>query len=221
MDPQYFAVVIKALLVHCAKWNGKAELLKSICGPPEGPRSAERTENVSRFLGFGIPDASKVLDCASRQATLVGYGSVGVDAAQAYRIPLPACLERVTQPRSLTVTIAWFSPIKPGHQKYRSIRLEADSMHPPIEALGVKRAGHQPSDNVVKRGSVFHERYEGESAIPFIDDGHLSLRVWCKEDAGLASNEHIRYGIAVTIEAENDLPVYAEVQTRLRIQPRI
>ncbi|MGH9694519.1 MAG: hypothetical protein ACRD5Z_10280, partial [Bryobacteraceae bacterium] len=68
-------------------------------------------------------------------------------------------------------------------------------------------------------GSVFHERHEGKSAVPFIDDGHLSLRVWCKEDAGLISEEAIRYGVAVTIEAGTELPVYDEIQTRLRIRP--
>jgi hypothetical protein len=219
MDPQYFAVVLKALLVHSAKWNGNEELLKEICGPFEGHRHPERAENVSRFLGFGVPHIIEVLECASNRATLVGYGSILPETAQKFRIPLPACLERVTEPRSLTVTVAWLSPIKPGHQKYRSIKLEADSIDPSIQALGVKRGKSQPSDNVVKRGSVFHERHEGKSAVPFIDDGHLSLRVWCKEDAGLSSQETIRYGVAVTIEAGTELPVYDQIQTRLRIRP--
>jgi hypothetical protein len=220
MDPQYFAVILKALLVHSARWNGNGDLLKTICGPFESHRHPERAENVTRFLGFGVPNILEVLECASNRATLVGYGSIQPETAQRFRIPLPACLERVTEPRSLAVTVAWFSPIKPGHQKYRSIRLEADSMDPSIQAFGVKRGKSQPSDIVVKRGSVFHERHEGKSAVPFIDDGHLSLRVWCKEDAGLLSDEPIRYGISVTIEAGTELPVYDEIQTRLRIRPQ-
>jgi hypothetical protein len=56
--------------------------------------------------------------------------------------------------------------------------------------------------------SVFHECFYGTSAVPFIEDGHLSLQVWCKEDAGASEDDLVRYGIAVTIEAEIALPVY-------------
>jgi hypothetical protein len=87
--------------------------------------------------------------------------------------------------------------------------------------LGVERKkSRQPADPSVKRGSVFHERLEGTSAVPFIDDGHLALRVWCKEDAGLVGNGLVRYGIAVTIEAATPIPVYDEIEQRLRIRPQ-
>jgi hypothetical protein len=220
IDPQFYAVVVKALLVHSARWNGNDELLKEICGPEDRQRHIERAENSCRFIGFGVPDISEVLECAQNRATLVGFGMERPDTAHNFRIPLPACLERVTEPRSLTVTVAWFSPIKPSHQSYRCVRLEAAPLHPAIQVLGVNRRKSQPADQTVKRGSVFHEHFEGELAVPFIDDGHLSLRVWCKEDAGLAGNEEVRYGIAVTIESEAALPVYNEIQQRLLIRPR-
>jgi len=220
MDPEFYAVVVKCLLVHSAKWNGNHELLKEICGPADRRRHVERAENSCRFIGFGVPDVTKALECAENRATLVGYGTIQADTAQRYRIPLPGCLERVTDPRSLTVTLAWFSPIKSGHQSYRSIRLEASPQHPPVQVLGVERLKGQPADLSVKRGTLFHEHYYGESAVPFIEDGHLSLQVWCKEDAG-GEDGPVRYGIAVTIEAATALPVYDEVQTRLRIRPRL
>jgi hypothetical protein len=220
MDPQYYAIVVKALLVHSARWNGNDELLKEICGPEDKRRYVERGENSSRFIGFGVPDISRVLECATNRATLVGFGTIPPESAQSFRIPLPASLERVTDPRSLTVTVAWFSPIKPGHQIYRCVRFEAEPMHPPIQVLGVERARSQPADQSVKRGSVFHEHFEGESAVPFIDDGHVSLRLVCKEDAGLADQTPIRYGMAVSIETETPLPIYDEIQQQLRIRPR-
>jgi hypothetical protein len=115
--------------------------------------------------------------------------------------------------------VAWFSPVKSGHQSYRCARLEAAPINAPLEALGVERLKTQPADATVKRGTIFHEYFYGSSAIPFIDDGHLALRVWCKEDAG--GVEHpIRYGIAITIEAETAIPVYEEIQQRLRVRPR-
>jgi hypothetical protein len=220
MDPQYYAVVVKCLLVHSAKWNGNHELLKDICGPEDRRRYIEREENTSRFIGFGSPDVARALECAPNRATLVGYGTILPETGQRYRIPLPPSLERVTDPRSLTVTLVWFSPVKPGRQNYRSVRLEAAPANPPLEVLGVTRMKGQPADVSVKRGSVFHEHYHGEKAVPYIDDGHLSLQVWCKEDAASDENDPVRYGIAITIEAETPLSVYDEIQTRLRVRPR-
>jgi hypothetical protein len=86
--------------------------------------------------------------------------------------------------------------------------------------LGVQRGRSQPADASVKRGSVFHEHFEGDSAVAFLNDGHLALRVWCKEDAGATDGAMVRYGIAVTIEAGTALPVYQEIEQRLRIAPR-
>jgi hypothetical protein len=218
MDPAYYAVVVKTLLVHRARWNGKADLLKQICGPSDKRRFDERSENVIRFLGFGVPDISEAIECAANRATLIGFGSLKPDQALIYRIPLPPSLERVTEPRSLTITLAWFSPIKPGHQSYRCVRLEAAPLQP-IEALGVERQDDQPTDNPVKRGTVFHERLYGEKAVPFINDGYLNLQLWRKEDAGGITDE-IRFGVAISIEAEGAIPIYDEIAQRLRVAPR-
>ena len=71
----------------------------------------------------------------------------------------------------------------------------------------------------MKRGTVFHERFYGAKAVPFIDDGHLNLQVWRKEDAGGIDDE-IRYGIAISIEAEGAIRIYDEIEQRLRVTPR-
>lgn len=219
LDPRFYGVMLKCLLVHCAQWNGNDELLKEICGPADKRQHVERSENASRFIGFGVPEVGAVLECANNRATLVGFGELDLDGGHLYRIPLPACLERVTEPRSLTVSVAWFSPVKPGHQDYRCVRLEAAPLNAPMEVLGVARRRGQPADASIKRGSVFHEHFEGDAAVPFIDDGHLALQVWCKEDAGLAAPQAVRYAVAVTLRAQTEIPVYDQIQERLRVRP--
>jgi hypothetical protein len=216
---EFYAVVVKTLLVHSARWQESALLIKDICGPHGQYQHAERTENACRFVGFGIPDIQSVLDCKPNQATLVGYGSMQVGHSVVYRIPLPMSLERVTEPRSLSISVAWFSPVKPKHQAYRCVRLEAEPVSKSIEALGVKRRTAQPTDGSVRKGSIFHEHYDGASAIPFIDDGCLLLRLWCKDDAGLPVGESVRYAIAITIQADGALPIYQEIEQRLRVRP--
>src|SRR5713226_9641006 len=137
IEPEFYAVLVKCLLLHSARWNGNDELLKEICGPEDKRRHVERAENSCRFIGFGVPDITRALECSPNRATLVGFGMILPETAHTYRIPLPGCLERVTDPRSLTVTVAWFSPIKSGHQTYRCIRMEAAPLHEPIQVLGV------------------------------------------------------------------------------------
>jgi hypothetical protein len=216
---EFFPVLIKALLVHSARWGGNSELLKEICGPAEGPRFVERSENVARFVGFGVPDAEKSLECAFNRATFVGVASLRPNGAHEFRIPLPQCLEGVTDPRTVTVTVAWLSEVNPAHRNYRGVRIEAEPVDP-VNALGVKRRGAQPADVLTRRGSVFHEEYEGEFAVPFIDDGHVSFRVWCKEDAGARSERSVRYAIAVTIESGASLPIYDQIKEKLFIPVR-
>jgi hypothetical protein len=157
--------------------------------------------------------------CAPNRATLVGYGDASADgSANLYRIPLPASLERVTDPRAVTLSLAWFSPVNPRHASYRRAKLEIA----PTDfgtSIGVARESSQPSHVSVPRGSLFHVRYTGERAVPFIDDGHIAFRVYCREQGG-ALDQPIRYGLAVTIEAGEGIMVYQEIRQRLGIQPR-
>ena len=88
--------------------------------------------------------------------------------------------------------------------------------NPVIFSFIMSRASGQPSDKSVPRGTVFHTRYTGEKAVPFVDDGHVLLRVWCREQGGTL-DQTIRYGLAVTIEAGETIPVYEEIRARLGI----
>ena len=216
-DPAYFGVILKALLVHGARWPaGTAEIMEEIFGPVDGRRHQERRENVARFLGFGVPQFEIATECAVNRATLIGYGALATSEAHQYRVPLPQCLSNVTDPRSLVVTLAWFAPSNPRDMRYRGAKLEAS---PISKDVGVERIKAQPGDATVKRGTVFHERYEGTKAVPFVDKGELNLQVWCKEEAGCPEGEQIRYGLAVTLAAETMIPVYDEI--RLQVQTRV
>jgi hypothetical protein len=66
---------------------------------------------------------------------------------------------------------------------------------------------------------VFHEVFTGARAVPFINDGHLWLSVWCKDETG-GPTEAVRYAAAISIEAGPAIPVYQEIQQRLRIRPQ-
>ena len=222
MEAHFRAVVVKALLVHRARWGSRAGFLDRHYGPHGKGKHTERRDNISRLLGYGFPNMDEALSCAPNRATLVGYGTIAAGEANIHRIPLPQSLERVTEPRMLTVTAAWFSPVNHRHQAYRRAKLEVSALPKLDVAAGVSRSAGQPSSFSVPRGTISHERYEGDNAVAFVDDGHVVLRVYCREQTG-ALDQNIRYGMAVTIEAGEGIPVYDQVRARLavRVAPRV
>ena len=222
MEAHYRGVVVKALLVHRARWGSRAAFLDERYGPHGRGKHSERRDNIARLLGHGFPNMDESLACAPNRATLVGYGTIAAGEANIHRIPLPPSLERVTEPRTLTVTVAWFSPVNRRHRTYRRAKLEVSALRNLETAVGVSRSAGQPSSYSVPRGTVWHAWYDGDRAVAFVDDGHLVLRVYCREQAG-ALDQDIRYGIAVTIEADEGIRVYDEVRARLAvaIAPRV
>ena len=216
VDPMYFGVITKALLVHTARWGAGAEELAEIFGPSDRRRHVERGDNVARILGFGRPVFEEAMDCSPSRATLVGCGEVMPHRAKRYRIPLPPSLENVTEPRSVTLTLAWFSPINARNRTYRRAKLEIqpDGFK---QKVGVVRERRQPPHASVPRGSLFHVHYTGERAVQFVDEGHLRFLVFCREQGG-ALDQSIRYGLAVTIRAGEHVPVYQEVRQALAVQ---
>ncbi len=216
MDPQYRGVVVKALLVHRAQWGSRAEYLDERYGPHGQGKHKERRDNIARLLGYGFPNMEEAASCAPNRATLVGYGTILAREARIHRIPLPPSLEGLTEPRGLTITMAWFSPVNRRHQAYRRAKLEVTPLTTLDIAAGVKRSV-QPSETATPRGTVVHERYEGRKAVAFVDDGYVVLRVYCRQQAG-ALDQSIPYGLAVTIEAGEGIPVYEEVRARLGVR---
>lgn len=82
------AVLLKALLVHGAEWGNAGERLEELFGPA-GRGYLQRRENVARFLGYGRPNISRVLDCVAELATLFGFGELPLDTEDLFDIPLP------------------------------------------------------------------------------------------------------------------------------------
>lgn len=221
VDPAFYGVIVKAMLVHRAQWGSIGELLDQTWQPQGQGTHVVRRDGIARLLGYGRPAVHEAMECAANRATMIGYGEIpaGKQAAL-YRIPLPPSLERVSEPRALTVSLAWFSPVNIRHQAYRRAKLEVAPDEPEAR-FGVKRTAGQPSDKAVPRGSLFHVRYTGELAVAFVDGNTLALRVFCREQGG-ALDQSIRYGLAVTIEAGDAVRVYEEVRQGLGlgIRPR-
>ena len=217
---EYHSLIIKALLIHGASWGESSDMLKEVV---DGKRIALK-DNVTRFLGHGVLDLGRVVECASERATLIGYGQLLPGNASLFRMPLPYRLDLLSVYRAVTVTVAWFSPINPRHQGYRIVELVAGPGGNDKYSLDVVRPWNQPSHFAISKGTIFHERREGEKAAAYEDDGDLLLLVSAKADAGEFDGT-IPYAVAVSMEVEvgSFIQVYDEVRTAIetRVSPNV
>ena len=218
--PQYLPLIIKALLVHGSAWGEGASVLEALSVDEHHPKK----DNVSRYVGHGVLDASRIVACTAERATLIGYGELTPGSASLCRIPLPPSLERIVEPRSVAITLAWFAPINPRHQGYRMVALEAKPGGDKKLSLGVERAKGQPHDKAIARGTVYHDRREGRQAAPYVDGGDMLIRVSARETAGEFTGR-VPYALAVSIEVGvgSTVPVYDEVRAAVmaRIRPPV
>ncbi|MDE0002577.1 MAG: S8 family peptidase [Rhodospirillaceae bacterium] len=218
LDPAYHAVILKALLVHSARWDGDAtNALKSIIIENGKLHWEHERDEISRFLGFGCPDIERVVDCTENRATLIGWNTISSKETDRFAVPLPAELEGTAGFRSLSATIAWLTPITHSHRMYRLAKFKAGPGGDKKFSIGAGNVKQQPSHNALGKGAVYHQRWEGEDAVDFVDDGNLVLDVTCSPAAG-ELDDPITYAVVTTLEVGQDVavPVYERVRERLR-----
>jgi len=191
------------LLVHSASWGNAADIISSAL-----ELKGHKKKELARFLGYGIPDIKKSIDCTSSRATAIGFGTLKKDERHDFRFPLPVCLSAVSLWRRLTITLGWLSPINPENRKYRRAHL---SFVPTglDEQIGGNR--NEADWQQVKNGAVQHEIFEGKKIVPLLQGDALLIPVQCRKDAGNLDSD-IPYGLAISLEAKEDIPIYEEVK---------
>jgi hypothetical protein len=210
---EFDAVLVKALLVHGATWAGGDQVLRRAMR--DAQLSATK-EDLQRALGYGCIRPRWALFDDDYRATALFAARLG-DGVHDYRFPLPPSLAGRTAWRRVSATLAWLTPINLAHRGYRRAALRFDPSGPP--ALADER--QEASNNAVLRGTVQHELFDGDRAVPFIDGADVAFRITGRPGAGTLDGP-VPYAFVVTLEtAENSgIPVYAEVSTRLRVRAR-
>lgn len=220
VDPDYEALLLKALLVHGARWpahhKDREDKLKS---DHEIQWNTARSI-LPRMTGYGFPDFERVKECTKNRATVFSYGTLTKNQEAIIQLPLPESLESVTEVRNLWVTLAWFSPINMRHKSYKRAKLSILPLKDEKieDALGVDRRGiHQPHHYDVNRGTIKHDVYSGEKATPYINGGFVNFRVACPNPTEQSLDDPVPFSVVVTVEVgeESQIPVYDEIQERI------
>ena len=207
------SVWLKALLVHGASWGSAGDLLYRILRTPHN--SKQFKEYVTRLIGYGAFDVTRVRECTEYRATALSGGLLQAEQAHVHRFPLPPSLSGQPGWRRLTITLAWLTPVNTAHQRWRRADLW---FAPPLNHLQVSR---QEADwRAVQRGTVQHEILEGDRATAFVDGDNLEILVSCRADAG-ALEDPIPYTLATTLEVAADIGVRVYEEVRERVQARV
>lgn len=212
------AVLIKALLVHPARWPDEATaLIKRLMGPFGQGQASRQKDNVRRFLGYGVFDADDAVACAADRATFWCVGEIGPERSINVSVPIPTSLGGQARPHSLSATLAWFTPVQPGRKSYRAVRLKILSIDD-LDDLGIKAHSNQPDGNQTNRGTVFTRRWEGDKAAVVAEGKSINLTIQREPDSGTTIDELVPFGLAITLEMPGEQRLYDEV--RARVQPR-
>lgn len=204
------AILLKAMLTHGASWSPIADKLSvSMDTSPK---------QLSKWLGNGIPDISRVIECTKERITLIGLGALKKDEGDIFRLPLPVDFSSRLMKRKLTVTLSYFSPIAPNKQAYRGTQLWF-SIDDGEKGLVPNRQNTEWQ--AVRKGSLQHEIFTGEDPIVWNDDD-LIIKVNCKEDATKIKTA-IPYCLFVSFEVAEgfDVDLYTDVSTRIRQRVQI
>lgn len=211
------AVLLKALLVHGARWTQARDLLIEVVGPPEGKFSYRQKDNVRRYLGFGAFDPELIINCAEDRATLWAVGTLNSDQGQRFRVPWPVTMSGKARQHGLFATLAWFSPPRPGAVAYRSVRLKI--VEPgQLGAAGMKATGVQPDPKQAHKGTVVHRRWDGDKAAAIAADGFFELDVQREADD---LEQIANFALVVTLEMPGDVEVYNQVLNRVALKPTV
>ena len=196
---EYAALMLKAMLVHGAKWGEVATTICRTLGVP-----GRGADQIHKWLGYGTPDI------------LIGYGELEQDSACMYTLPLPFNFFAQKMYRCLTITLASFTPIRPITQKYRSAQIWFN-----IETGGKKLvpARQDADDKAVVRGTLQHERYAGDGAVVWGEDDSVNIKINCRADANELS-ETVPYAVLVTFEIAPNYGVDVYQKVFEKVKPR-
>ncbi len=214
------AVILKALLVHPAKWpDDAAQLIRGTIGPADTKQHVRQKDNIRRFLGYGRVDGDDAVACASDRATFWATGEIGREQSMVVEIPIPVCIHGQAKPHGIWATLAWFTPVHPGRRSYRAVRL---GLFDPTEAkqLRIAPAKNQPDSNQTRRGTVISRRWDGKRAPVVVEGMTVRLVIQREPDAGSAVDDPVPFGLALSLAMPGVVDLYQQVQQRLAILNR-
>jgi len=220
MSLQQRAALIKALLVHSASWRDADAFIRSVVDPDGDLHNEHWRREVCRHLGYGFVDPEDAIACAADRATMWATGELGPEGSLTFDVPVPAVVAQTAQSRAVRATLAWFTPIRPGHLAYRAIKLKIDSLRDnSLHVTGVTTSSNQPSNSQSESGTIVHRHWRGAN----IGNGQaatIPVQIQREKDRGTPIDDPIPFGLVISIEMPGAVQIYDQVRAAIAVQPR-
>ncbi|MCW0234735.1 MAG: S8 family peptidase [Ferrovibrio sp.] len=222
LSHRHRAVLLKALTCHTAIWSkATRDFIVGIAGPADNKLHMKQKDNVRRYIGYGLVDGDDAVACAADRATFWACGQIGLENAVTVDVPIPLCIANLTRPHALCATLAWFTPVQPGRQSYKGVRLNLLEPKEAVSGLGVSGSGvPQPDQNQMRRGTLISRRWSGDKAPVVIPNMDFTLNIQREIDNGDDFEEEVPFGLAVTVTMPGVNEIYEQVRQRLGVQLR-
>ena len=213
----YTALIIKSMLVHGAEWGGLGNAISGALGLIG---RKQISDYIHKWIGYGVPNIERTLECAKNRITLIGYGELKNGEAHLYDLPLPFDFNKEKIIRRFTATLTHFTPIIPTRQKYRTAQLWYTIEDAKKNLIDSRQ---DANDKAVVRGTVQHEIYENDEIVVWGEDDKIRLRVNCRGDADEEFAETIHYALMVSFEIKSgvDVDVYEKVTNKIKSRATI
>ncbi|MBN9602665.1 MAG: S8 family peptidase [Afipia felis] len=222
------ALLLKTLIVHRSQRpSDELERVERVFSGNQPRHPTRQKADIASLFGFGELDEGGSVSCAFNRATGWATGEIRENSGLEYSFPLPVGLIGQRVPKAITATVCWFSPILPGRQGYKAIRLVVDEKEPTfapqIASLGTGVSSYQLDSSGTRRGTVFHRRWDGRRAANFAEGASLEIKVSRMPNIAANTADLVPFALAVTIETDANIPIYEQVLNSLdvAIRPRI
>ncbi len=219
------AALLKALLTHGADWGDIGQTLETAFPPQGTTQWHKRRQGISRFLGYGRSNLSRVQGGAENRVTLLADDTIQPDQLHEYRVPLPSAMLGRREVRRIVLTLAWTTPISVTTAMYRGATLKiVDEDGKQCYWKGVGRTDvNQPNSSILDKGSLFHIILEGRSLTRRGVDGRgIFIGVQCRSLHRQFADEKIPYALAVTLEMAQSqrTNIHQEVSQAIRARTK-
>ncbi|RAR49274.1 UNVERIFIED_CONTAM: subtilase family protein [Acidovorax defluvii] len=218
------AVMLKALLVHGARWGSVGELFFNLIKDPDNHhhRVSEK-DQTSRFVGFGKPDSDRVLGGTKNRITLLADDQIKHEDRHVFRLPVPSHMLKSRDLRTVTITLAWTSPVHVSSVDYRAVTLklvDGDGQQKFWQGVDRGAIQAQPVQFTMERGTIAHLQLSGDTLWRYGKATDAQLEIAVQAMAKHESMKHIQvpYALAITLEVAQgiDTKVYEEIRDQVR-----
>jgi len=214
--------MLKALATHGCSWGRIGEVLEDAY-PPHGARKWHgRRDTIAKFLGYGQPAVERVVTGGDNRVTLLADDEILPEELHEYRIPIPRAMLHTRDIRSVTITLAWTTPIVTTSMDYRGVSLafvDADGKTQYWKGYDRKL---QPNGTTAQRGTLLHLSLEGKRLQRSVDEKGLFIGVQAMARHFSQTMTKVPYALAVTLEMaqSQNTGIYADVSEAIRLRDR-